>query len=382
MANDDSFLGTLAAVDPADWGAMGAGLLSAPSWQQGLAAGMQGVQAGRTQRAAATRQAELDRMKEAEFEQQTEMRGLQMEKIQKGLDTGEFMKVSPGVVWDKINNEFHYADPAELQKITPTKAQKVEFQAREPIYAGGQMYMPVFNKSAGTWQYHGERGEVLNQMPEGSMRASDSLTGELGKVERDAYKTLGEENALAFDTGQQAERALALLSDPEVWTGFGAETVTTLKSAMISAGFATEDQIKSVSKMEELRNISLDFVMANVAKTKGAVSDREMMIFLKASPNLQNTVEGNVRILEAAKIVTARKQEQYVFMRERINKGMPYWRAEVAWEQYRDANPVFTDAYFAVDPGEKTPVPSTEAPALPNEPPAAPSIDDLMKKYQ
>ena len=391
MANDDSFLGTLAAVDPADWGAMGAGLLSAPTWQQGLAAGMQGVKAGRTERAAATRQAELDRMKKAEFEQQQEKGELEIQQMQDEIDIGNFVKLGPNSLYNTKTKETVYADPAMVAKLKTAGAgpTKVEYQAREPVMADGVYWTQSFDKANNVYTWTASDGRTkVGGPPTGAMPVSKSLQGMLPKMYLKKYEAMGEDATIAFQTQQNADRALGLLADPNVWTGFGEETIMDVKSAMITLGLATDEQIASVAGMEELRQISLDFVMANVSKTKGAVSDREMAIFQAASPNLRNTKAGNERILKAAKAIAIRQQEMYQFFNERVPTGqMKYWEAEEAWNKYVKANPIFLDEngkydpeYFQTMPGGAEAVPAVPAqPAMPGQ--RVPSTEDLLNKY-
>lgn len=70
-----------------------------------------------------------------------------------------------------------------------------------------------------------------------------------------------------------------------------------------------------------LQNRQNEFVLGNIAQTKGAISEKEMEIFKNASPNLQNTKAGNLKLLDFLKLNNEAKYEKVRLMREAINKN-------------------------------------------------------------
>ena len=81
--------------------------------------------------------------------------------------------------------------------------------------------------------------------------------------------------------------------------GFGAVESLTLGMRNIIAGsrFADLVDIQKLEEQQALTQISINFVMALVGKTKGAISNREMDIFFAASPTLASTYGGYMKML-------------------------------------------------------------------------------------
>ena len=347
---DQDFLGTLAAVDPADWGAMGRGLLSSPTWASGVAAGSEGVEAGRAGRAKAAMEAQMMGMKQTAAEQATALH-------EKKMAAGQYTKLGPYSVMDTTTQEIISLPPEQMARLAAMKTsgklpKGPEYTSEEPVYdEAGNMWFRSFNKQTRENTWEGPGGEIRNSPPPGAKRPQDSIYGEIDKIDAANLKTLKTEYAQATDELQSAERSLALLADPDVWTGFGSETILGFKNALVSMGMADQGTIDTVGKMDEFRKLSFEFVMKQVAGTKGAVSDREMDLFAKASPGLAKSEQGNQRILEGIKLISERKQEQHRFMNRNVQgKGMPYWKAEEKWEDYIKANPLFTKDWFELTP--------------------------------
>lgn len=92
-----------------------------------------------------------------------------------------------------------------------------------------------------------------------------------------------------------------------------------------------------------MRSGGLDVALANVQKTKGAISNAEMDLFMAASPGMQNTPEGNAALLDILDAVADRQ-----IMRTREAEK---WRAqngmldgfEAAWGQYVESNPLLAE---------------------------------------
>ncbi len=83
-----------------------------------------------------------------------------------------------------------------------------------------------------------------------------------------------------------------------VQSGFGADTKLEATKALNALGFDVD--LSSVASAEQFRTLAMDRVMEHVAKSKGAISEKEMAAFERASPSLANTPEGNRLILKAA----------------------------------------------------------------------------------
>ena len=89
------------------------------------------------------------------------------------------------------------------------------------------------------------------------------------------------------------------LADELGESGFGAvENVTLgLRNLIAGSRFANLVDVEKLAGQQALTQISINFVMALVGKTKGAISNREMDIFFAASPTLASTYTGYMRML-------------------------------------------------------------------------------------
>ena len=72
----------------------------------------------------------------------------------------------------------------------------------------------------------------------------------------------------------------------------------------------SDEEFSKLSKQEALAALTIDFTMANVAATKGAVSDKEMALFKSAAPFLGQTYEGFMLALQIQE-QAAVKQTEY-----------------------------------------------------------------------
>ena len=85
--------------------------------------------------------------------------------------------------------------------------------------------------------------------------------------------------------------ALAEQLGPE---GFGAvESLTFgLRKVMQDLGFGDLASIEKLGNQQVLNQLGMGFTMAIVSQTKGAISNKEMELFIQASPGLGSTYEG------------------------------------------------------------------------------------------
>jgi hypothetical protein len=134
-------------------------------------------------------------------------------------------------------------------------------------------------------------------------------------------------DALAYNSGivnsSDASRALSrdmsramTLLDEGAKTGFGESWLLKGRQALNTLGF----DVPGTANSEELRTLLGNQVMARVAQTKGAVSDREMQMFTEYSANFGNSEEGNKQILMFAKKAYDRNVE--------ISRKINSWRQE------------------------------------------------------
>ena len=94
--------------------------------------------------------------------------------------------------------------------------------------------------------------------------------------------------------------------------GFGAGQQLTLPFRQLIADMAPWAGIdkERLKGQEALRSVTIIFTLANVAQTKGAISNKEMTLFEQASPNLGQTYEGFLFTLNIQEEI-ARKEAEF-----------------------------------------------------------------------
>ena len=147
-----------------------------------------------------------------------------------------------------------------------------------------------------------------------------SVSVNVGDKAEGAYdKTLAEGLAEAdleiINNGTAAQNNLGTISEARLVlsepgndiTGFGAETVTEAKSAMLSLmgalGVSENDSLyQKLSQETAAANLynmfTQEFVKVRMAATKGAITEREFATFIASVPNLLQTTEGYKQVLD------------------------------------------------------------------------------------
>ena len=105
----------------------------------------------------------------------------------------------------------------------------------------------------------------------------------------------------------------------KVDSGKFAETKMEIAGAMKSLGFDIDE--RSLATAQAMRSKGMDFILQRIAKTKGAISEKEMDAFKKASASLENTPEGNRMILDLAAKVAERNKYVATAEREAYGRG-------------------------------------------------------------
>jgi len=108
------------------------------------------------------------------------------------------------------------------------------------------------------------------------------------------------------------------------------------------------DAEAAIAPQKALRQLSMGFTMAIVSQTKGAISNKEMELFINASPTLGSTFEGYMDQLRLLERVASRDKEFYGEYLEKklelIKQGVRGQEMEVELESFantwRDKNPL------------------------------------------
>lgn len=184
----------------------------------------------------------------------------------------------------------------------------------------------------------GDSGPVpAGQNPDTSATARnpDTLGKEITKAD---VEYLAAERTKARDAEDMEGLAtqIEVLSDRVGYTGPGGEA------------YGRVDDLIGVLPGDEgargaFRSLGTEIQLAFTAKTKGAITEREMALFKSASPNLAARPEANALIAQILRAGSQRVQTRATFMEEWANKRGGMQGAEAAWDEYMRANPIIVE---------------------------------------
>ena len=140
---------------------------------------------------------------------------------------------------------------------------------------------------------------------EGDKAAWKDLIAEGTRINDAATKAYGKQDTI-FNA-----KAIASQLGPEGF-GRGQEFLVGFRGflADVAPWTMSDEEFAKLSRQEALAALTIDFTMANVAATKGAVSDKEMALFKSAAPFLGQTYEGFMLALQIQE-QAAVKQTEY-----------------------------------------------------------------------
>lgn len=111
----------------------------------------------------------------------------------------------------------------------------------------------------------------------------------------------------AGDRISKINQSLSIVEDPNMYFGTGGELVGTFKTLLSTIGLEPPE---GAANTEQFRVNAMDSVINWIGQTKGAISEMEMRAFIKASPGLSKSREGNRLILETAKKISEYQQAE------------------------------------------------------------------------
>tara|TARA_R110002012_G_scaffold25896_3_gene85101 strand:+ start:3135 stop:4682 length:1548 start_codon:yes stop_codon:yes gene_type:complete len=154
-------------------------------------------------------------------------------------------------------------------------------------------------------------------LPGGSTDADKAALNQMFK-DQEAFGEKAEASNSTLDQVSQAR----LLAEEVGSEDFGPFSRATLQAREFVDGIGFGDLLEDPSKIapqKALNQLSMSFTMGIVSQTKGAISDREMKLFIQASPTLGSTYEGYMKQLELLERLAARDSQ---FYQEYIDKSM------------------------------------------------------------
>ena len=121
-----------------------------------------------------------------------------------------------------------------------------------------------------------------------------------------------------------ASRSLRLLEKGGIKSGGLAEFKTDMVVVMNSLGIPLpNDMVEEAADAEEFRAQVGKFLFLNIQQTKGSISEKEMDIFKKISPNLDMSVAANKSLLKYIIARAEREKEKITFMQGLRKRGVP-----------------------------------------------------------
>lgn len=185
-------------------------------------------------------------------------------------------------------------------------------------------------------------------LPGGNTKADEKAIDQIFK-DQEAFGEKSEASIAVIDQVDQA-RLLAAEIGRE---NFGPFAKTTLRLREFADGIGFGDLLENpdvIAPQKALNQLSMGFTMAIVSQTKGAISNREMELFIQASPTLGSTYDGYMKQLELLERLARRDRDfyegwlgEYTRM---LDEGLKATIIQAELEKYRTTwqqnNPLFS----------------------------------------
>lgn len=97
---------------------------------------------------------------------------------------------------------------------------------------------------------------------------------------------------------------------------------------------------EEAGKAEAVQSLATEVQLGFVAKTKGAISNREMELFGSATPGMGMSDKGAQSVLDGMEAGAMRARERSKFFEAWRSKNRSLDGAQEAWDQFIDANPI------------------------------------------
>lgn len=153
---------------------------------------------------------------------------------------------------------------------------------------------------------------------------------QIAQVQKYAADAEGADEALAMSANFRALNA-------KFPTGFGAVPKLQVQQAYEAL---TGNKLESTKFGEAMQSGAMDFVMKRIAGTKGAISEKEMEAFAKASPGMRNSQQGNEVILNLLDATEMRKKEKAEMAQAYLEQKRTMKGFDAEWKKYVDENPI------------------------------------------
>ena len=168
----------------------------------------------------------------------------------------------------------------------------------------------------------------------------DDFTKALMKEQAKRYETYQEGAGSARSVMENLDIMSSIVSQPDFYSGFGAETLNKAKRAAVAFG-ADPEGVKNAETFVKIAKDSALQAMGGSLGVGFSNADRE---FVEAMvPNIGNTVEGNKLIIETQKRIQNRKIELAMFAEQYAAKNGNLSGFTAAVKDWAAQNPLFTE---------------------------------------
>ena len=182
----------------------------------------------------------------------------------------------------------------------------------------------------------------------GNTKADDKAFDQILKDQ----ESFGEKAEASIATLDQVSQAKALAQEVGR-ANFGPFSRATLQMREFVDGIGFGNLLENpevIAPQKALNQLSMSFTMGIVSQTKGAISDREMKLFIQASPTLGSTYDGYMKQLELLERLARRDRDFYEdYLNEYtrlIDEDMRPQKVQAKLELYRtnwaENNPLFS----------------------------------------
>ena len=186
------------------------------------------------------------------------------------------------------------------------------------------------------------------------------ITNKYNKRDEEALKNIYKNRAIYSEKAQASNATLDQVDEARFLAtevgeqGFGPLARGTLKAREFVAGIGFGDLLEDPTKIapqKALNQLSMSFTMGIVSQTKGAISNREMQLFIDASPTLGSTYDGYMKQLELLERLASRDSDfykAYLQKQKDLNKtDMSLYDQDIELEAFsaswKRENPLFTE---------------------------------------
>ncbi len=194
---------------------------------------------------------------------------------------------------------------------------------------------------------------IINQGQKLSKRDEKAIEDQI-KLENDLYEDFKTSTGVVDNVAVARKAAMEI--GPE---NYGPDEAILLgpKKMIVGLGLADTFNLDPnvVAKQQVLNQLGMGFTMAIVSQTKGAISNKEMQLFINASPGLASTYDGYMMQLDYLDRVAQRQKQMYndvIAEAERlealeaageITPSQTARKLKVFHGEWAEKNPLFSD---------------------------------------